>query len=92
VTPFASTVVITHPSAMTTPEVPNEQTAGYIVASRAASRIGGAGNDGQHRIPDELRRAERSRPSCILRDRLPAGRKLIALPFGMYEDPPARAA
>jgi hypothetical protein len=75
---------------MTTPDVRNEQIAGYIVASRAAWWIGGAGN-GQAAHPDELPRAERSRPSCVLRERLPARRKLIALPDGMYEEPPVRA-
>jgi hypothetical protein len=41
----------TNPAAMTTPEVRNEQIVGYIVASRAASWIGGAGNDGQAAHP-----------------------------------------
>jgi len=80
---------------MMTPEVRNELIVGYIVASRVASWIGGAGNDvgttAKQRIPDELRRAERSLPSCVLRDGLPARRKLIALPYGMYEEPPVRA-
>jgi hypothetical protein len=51
---------------MLAPGVRNEQIVGYIVASKAASWIGGTGNDGKQRIPDELRRAERSGPSCVL--------------------------
>jgi hypothetical protein len=43
---------------------------------------GGAAKDGQQRIPDEFRRAERSRPSCVLTDGQSAGRKLIVLPYG----------
>jgi hypothetical protein len=69
----------------------DEQIVGYIVASRAASWIGGTGTTARQRIPGELRRVERSRPSCVLREGLPAGRKLIALPDEMYEEPPVRA-
>jgi hypothetical protein len=70
---------------MTTPDVQNEQIAGYIVASRTASWIGGAGNNGQAAHP---RRASSHRTvTTVVRyqDGLPAGRKLIALPYGMYE-------
>jgi hypothetical protein len=64
---------------MTPPEAWYEQIVGYIVASRRVV-AGGAGKDGQQRIPNEFRRAERSRPSCVLTDGQPAGRKLIVLP------------
>jgi len=67
---------------MTPPEAWYEQIVGYIVASRTASWTVAPGRTAKQRIPDEFRRAERSRPSCVLRDGQPAGRKLIAPPYG----------
>jgi len=72
----------TNSSAMTPPEAWYEQIVGYIVASRTASWTVAPGRTAKQRIPDEFRRAERSRPSCVLRDGQPAGRKLIGPPYG----------
>ncbi len=72
----------TNASAMTPPEAWYEQIVGYIVASRTASWTVAPGMTAKQRIPDEFRRAEHSRPSCVLRNGPPAGRKLIALRWG----------
>jgi hypothetical protein len=76
---------------MTTTEVWNEQIVGYIVASRTASWIGAAGNDGQ---AAQLRRASSRRTvTTVVRSQgwTTGGTKLIALPYGTYEGPPVRA-
>jgi hypothetical protein len=67
---------------MTPPDAWYEQIVGYIVASRTASWTVPPGRTAKQRIPDEFRRAERSRPPRVLRDGQPARRKLIALPYG----------
>ena len=76
---------------MTTPEVWDEHVAGYIMASRAASWIGGAGNDGQAAHP--RRASSRRTATTVVRSQggTSGGRKLIAPPYGMYEGPPVRA-